>query len=225
MVLLSTLQAKEYVVILHGIFRTSRHMKPLARFLEGKGYEVLNIDYPSTRYPLAELIERTAKDIEARITDKTSTVHFVGYSMGGLIARGIIQHDRPAHLGRVVLLGTPNHGSEVADFLKQNFLYRKFYGPAGQQLGTKDIAEIQSLFGKIDYELGGIAGNVTRLPFISYLMPGEGDGSVSVESTKLKDMKAHKVVRTCHMYFPKNKEIQQSTAYFLKHGTFPDTMT
>ena len=37
---------------------------------------------------------------------------------------------------RVVMLGPPNGGSEVADLLKNVAPYRAFYGPAGQQLGT-----------------------------------------------------------------------------------------
>lgn len=213
-------EQKEYVVILHGIFRSHKHMQPLADSLEKQGYEVLNLDYPSTKYSMKELIDLTAKDIDARITDKTRTVNFVGYSMGGLLVRGIIAKHRPAHLGRVVLLGTPNHGSEVSDFLKNIWIYKKLYGQTGQQLGTKDIQNWQQLLGKVDYELGIIAGNFTIDPFSSYLIPGDDDGKVSIESTKLEGMKEHIVLSTSHTFFPSNEKVQRQVLGFLKKGKF-----
>ena len=93
----------EYVVILHGIARSSAHMQPLADFLEGEGYTVINIDYSSTQYSMEELIKLTASDIDTLILDKGRTINFVGYSMGALIAQGIVSTNRPEHLGRVVL--------------------------------------------------------------------------------------------------------------------------
>lgn len=208
----------EYVIVLHGIFLGSWHMRPLVRYLEEEGYEVINIGYPSTRYPVEELINLTQHDIQTKLTDKTRIVHFVGYSMGGLLVRGILTQYRPEHLGRVVQIATPNHGSEVADFWKNNFLYKKLYGPAGQQLTTN--ADNTALFGPIDYELGIIAGNATIDPFSSFLVPGENDGKVSVESTKLEGMKDHTVVSASHFFFPRNKTMQGQVLSFLKEGSF-----
>lgn len=209
---------KEYVVLLHGIFRTSAHMKPLAHCLEQHGYEVLNIDYPSTKFSLEELIKITSSTLDEKILDKNRTVNFVGYSMGGLIARGIIAQHRPDHLGRVVLIATPNQGSEVADFLKNNFIYKKLYGPAGQQLTTD--SNHSKLFGPVDYELGIIAGNASLDPISSFLISGKDDGKVSVESTKLEGMQDHVTVCATHTFFPSNKIAQQQVLAFLKHGRF-----
>ena len=63
--------------------------------------------------------------------------------MGGLLARVYIARHRPERLGRVVMLGTPNGGSEIADRLKNIGAYRAFFGPAGQQLGTQRDAAIE----------------------------------------------------------------------------------
>jgi len=214
------MRKNEYVVMLHGIMHTSLLMRPLEKYLTKNGYDVLNLNYPSTKYTVQELIERTAKNIDKLITDKNRTVHFIGYSMGGLLIRGILAQYRPAHLGRVVLLAIPNHGSEVADFLKNNFLYRKFFGPAGQQLGTKTIKALEPILGKVDYELGIIAGNFSLDPFCSYLIPGSNDGKVSVESTKLNGMKQHIVLSVSHILFPRSKEVQRQTLSFLESGEF-----
>jgi triacylglycerol esterase/lipase EstA (alpha/beta hydrolase family) len=59
-------------------------------------------------------------------------VHFVCHSMGGLLARGYVARHRPQRLGRMVMLGTPNGGSEIADRLKHIGVYRAWFGPAGQ---------------------------------------------------------------------------------------------
>lgn len=208
----------DYVVILHGIFRSSFHMRKLAAYLEKQDYEVIALDYPSTKESMPKLVEMIQEDIQSKIAEQKKT-HFVGYSMGGLLLRAILKDYRPDHLGRVVQLAPPNQGSEVADFLKNIWLYKKLYGPAGQQLITDQTA-IAPIFGEIDYELGVIAGNFSLDPISSLLIKGPDDGKVSVESTKIAGMKDHIVVRASHTWFPHNKQVQQQTLHFLQQGTF-----
>jgi triacylglycerol esterase/lipase EstA (alpha/beta hydrolase family) len=208
----------DYVVILHGIARSSAHMKPLAEKLTKEGYDVINIDYPSTKYTLEELVESVNKDLSTRLTED-KPVHFIGYSMGGLLVRAILAKHRPAKLGRVIQLAPPNNGSEVADFLKNNWLYKTIYGPAGQQLTTNNN-DTQKLLGKIDYDLGVIAGNSTIDPISSYIIGGNNDGKVSITSTKVAGMKDHVVVSASHTFFPGNNDVQRQTIYFLKNGKF-----
>ena len=117
-------QDKDCVVILHGIARTYRCMRSLANFIEDKGYKVFNMGYPSTRFPLDSLIEQVNRRVENLNRNHQRKIHFVGYSMGGLLARGVINWCRPPNLGRVVQLAPPNQGSEVADFWKNNFLFK-----------------------------------------------------------------------------------------------------
>jgi len=212
---------REYVVIMHGIARTSAHMQPLAEYLEREGYEVLNLSYPSTKYNIEQLIRIVSKDVDSLITDRTRTVNFVGYSMGGLIVRGVIAKNRPDHLGRVVLIAPPNHGSEVADFHKNNIIYKKVYGPAGQEL-TTDNMEIADQLGPVDYDLGIIAGNFTIDPISSLIISGDDDGKVSIESTKLDGMKDHVVISASHTFFPSNKVAQEQVLTFLRTGSFTD---
>lgn len=208
----------DYVVLLHGIARSSKHMEPLAKYLASQGYDTLNLDYPSTDYTLAILREKTQQQLAAKLTE-SKPVHFVGYSMGGLLVRTLLHKHRPKNLGRVVLLATPNHGSEVADFLKENKLFQLVYGPAGQELIT-DQSQIASLFGPIDYELGVIAGNSTIDPISSLIIPGDDDGKVAISKTKLKGMKDHIVVNASHTFFPSNEDVKRQTLYFIEYGRF-----
>jgi len=211
-------EPKEQVVLLHGIARSSSHMESLEKFLEAKGYAVFNLDYPSTEHPLDKLTAIVAADL-AKQVDPAKPLHFVGYSMGGIVTRAILNKYRPDNLGRVVQLASPNGGSEIADFLKENWLYEEFYGPAGQQL-TTERAGIDELLGAVDYELGVIAGNFTIDPVSSAIIPGEDDGKVSVESTRVSGMRDHIVISASHTFFPQNKAVQQQALNFLRFGAF-----
>lgn len=209
---------QEQVVLLHGIARSSSHMEEMEAFLKQKGYRVYNLDYPSTTHTLDKLTAIVAKKLREEINPQ-KPVHFVGYSMGGIVTRAVLNKFRPDNLGRVVQLASPNKGSEVADFLKENWLYEKVYGPAGQQLTTEG-AGIDDLLGKVDYELGVIAGTFSIDPVSSSIIPGEDDGKVSVESTKVAGMHDHVLVKASHTFFPQNEEVMKQTLFFLRTGSF-----
>lgn len=208
----------EYVVILHGIARSSSHMKRLATYLEKNGFDVINLDYPSTTYTIEELTDIINQAIIQRVVED-KPIHFIGYSMGGLMVRALLHKYQYRNLGRVIQLAPPNQGSEVADFIKNFWPYKKIYGPAGQQLITNQSL-IKHLFGDVTYELGIIAGNAAIDPICRMIIPGENDGKVAVERTKLTGMKDHIIVKASHTFFPSNKIVQKQTLYFLKNGTF-----
>ena len=209
----------EYVIILHGIARSKKHMSNLAKYLSSNNYDVINLDYPSTDYDLYELSKKLKKEISLHILENKK-VNFIGYSMGGLLVRIILNDQKYKNMGRAVQLAPPNQGSEVADLVQNNFLYKKFYGPAGTQLIT-DQKKIKDLLqDNIDYELGIIAGNFSIDPLSSAVIPGEDDGKVSVAATKLRNMKDHIVVNASHSFFPNNTEVHKQTLYFLQNGEF-----
>jgi pimeloyl-ACP methyl ester carboxylesterase len=208
----------EHVVILHGIFRTHRSMRGLEKFLEKQDFIVHNLGYPSTRLTIAQIVEHLHPRIAA-IAAQAGRLHFVGYSMGGLIIRAYLHRYPETQAARVVMLGTPNQGSEVADFLKDRWLYKRFFGPAGQQLITRWEARGE-LLGEVRYELGIIAGNRSLDPIGSRLLGKPGDGKVSVESTKLAGMRAHAVIPATHTFFPNNRTAWRLTLRFLREGTF-----
>jgi hypothetical protein len=208
----------DYVIVLHGIVKSSHHMKSLARYIKRGGFEVININYPSNKYKIEELVEIINQEISSRaIEDKK--IHFVGYSMGALLIRALIHKYRYKNLGRVVQLATPNHGSEIEDLTKNLWLYKKIFGPAGQQLVT-DQKIFEHLFGQVNYELGIIAGNATLDPIFSIIIPGPDDGRVGVEKTKLEGMKDHIIIKVSHSFFPYSTKVRKQTLHFLTHGNF-----
>lgn len=210
--------ANEGVVLLHGIFRTYRSMAGFARYLEQQGYDVLNVDYPSTKHPIEVLADIIHPKISI-FSNQVEKLHFVGYSMGGLLIRAYIHKYRPEKLERVVMVGTPNKGSEVADFLKGISLYQKLYGPAGQQLITEQMEFIAHL-GDIHYPLGVIAGNRPIDPISSRIIKIPNDGKVSIESTKIAGMKDHITIPCSHTFLPSSKMVWSHTLDFMLHEAF-----
>jgi pimeloyl-ACP methyl ester carboxylesterase len=208
------------VVLLHGISRTARSFRKMQAALEGASYATLNLDYASRRKALEALAEDIHPAIQRFADGIDGSVHFVCHSMGGLLARVYIARYRPKQLGRVVMLGTPNSGSEIADRLGHLKLYRAFFGPAGQQLGTQRDAAIEALFPPVDYSVGIIAGNRSIYPLASALLPKPHDGRVSIANTKLDGMADHIVIPASHPWLMRNSIAIAQTIAFLKDGKF-----
>ena len=196
-------------------------MRPLQRALEAEGFSVLNLDYRSRHMPLAALAESINPAVERFVASTMGDVHVVGYSMGGLLARVYLARHRPARLGRVVMLGTPNAGSEIADRLRALAFYRLVFGPAGQELVTEQGPELRASLGEIVYPLGVIAGDRPFSPFASsLLLPGPNDGRVTVARTRLDGMADHTVIGTSHMGLVRHPEAVTQVIAFLRNGVF-----
>ena len=208
------------VVLLHGISRTARSFRKMQAALENAGFATLNLDYASRRKALEALAEDIHPAIQRFADGVDGSVHFVCHSMGGLLARVYIARYRPKRLGRVVMIGTPNSGSEIADRLGHLKLYRAFFGPAGQQLGTQRDPAIEALFPPIDYPVGIIAGNRSIYPLASAFLPKPHDGRVSVANTKIDGMADHIVILASHPWLMRNSVAIAQTIAFLKDGKF-----
>ncbi len=205
----------ESVILLHGILLNAWVMRRLERDLTTAGFRVLNVDYPSRQHDLDGLVDFLHGIAEPFLSEADGPVHFIGHSMGGLIIRRYLARHPVAQLGRIVMLGTPNHGSEVADWLKDRRFYRWWYGPSGQQLVTS--AQHPELVGG---EVGVIAGNRVIDPVCSFIIGKENDGKVSVESTRLSTPHTHRVLPVVHTFMPFNRAVRQEALHFLQHGRF-----
>ena len=206
------------VVLLHGMARSSKAMNKMEKALLADGYQVINVDYPSTTATIEELTVQVFKTIEPKIKD-AETIHFVTHSMGGIMLRQYLQdHDIP-NLGRVVMLAPPSHGSEVTDKLGGIFLYKWINGPAGNQLGTGTNSLPLRLKAPA-FELGIIAGDRSINPFLSMLIPGPDDGKVSLSRVKPSVYTDYLQLHVTHPCMVWNRKVIAKTKHFLKHGAF-----
>jgi len=218
LLLAGTLQAADCVVLLHGLARSDGSMRELAEELTQAGYQTVNVDYPSTNFPVEELADRyIPMAIESCAAD--STVHFVTHSIGGILVRYWLANNDHSRVGRVVMLVPPNQGSELVDKLGG---VRGFYllnGPAGLQLGT-DLASLPNTLGPIPVETGVIAGSKSFNPIYSAIIPGDDDGKVAVARTHLDGMTDFIVLRHTHTWITGAPPAQYQVRYFLEHGSF-----
>lgn len=214
-------QNDEMIVLLHGILRSKTDMHFLTKFFQEHGYNTFNILYPSREQPLEDLSDFVKDKIThaPHYTDST-TLHFVTHSMGGLITRYYIHREKPKNLGKVVMLGPPNTGSEMADWLSDTKvlapLFKGLFGPASGQLRT-DYNHIDN---DITYPLGIIAGSASINPLAPWILDGEHDGIVPVERTKIKGMTDHIILPATHSFMMFNKDVMKQALNFIQNNQF-----
>lgn len=212
----------ECVVLLHGLARTEASFAILEEVLEQRGYTVVRPGYPSTEAQIQQLVDQTLPPAVARCGD--TRVHFVTHSMGGILVRYWLLRDRPANLGHIVMLGTPNQGSQLVDELDDLEVFGWLNGPAGQQLGTGPTS-LPLRLPPVDYPVGVIAGNRSLNPIFSGIIEGEDDGKVAVSETKVDGMAGHMVLPVTHTFMMNSPRVIAETVFFLETGRFDPDIT
>ncbi len=211
------LEAKEIVVLLHGLARSNIAMWRLKMRLEDAGYHVEQVGYRSLTQTPAEIVQDISAQIDRCCQSINHKVHFVGHSLGGLLIRAYLENNPMENLGRVVLMGTPNQGTAVADYFRDKW-WAQFVGPTALALGTGEDSFPNSLSDP-DYPVGVIAGFIDN-DLNDELLPGSDDGLVSIDSTRLKGMGDFIVVRSQHTMMRYNEEVASQTIAYLKNGQF-----
>jgi pimeloyl-ACP methyl ester carboxylesterase len=208
----------EAVILLHGLARNASSMNKLERALKENGYQVVNVDYPSTKHDIEALAEWSIGNAIKKVAPN-SKIHFVTHSMGGILVRQFLRQYKMQNLGRVVMLGPPNSGSEIVDLLQNLPGFKTVNGPAGLQLSAKKTA-LPNQLGPANFELGIIAGSRSVNLVLSTMLPMPNDGKVSVQSSKLEGMSDHLTMPVTHTFMMRNSAVIAQVILFLQHGAF-----
>lgn len=212
-----------HAVLLHGLGRTSRSMRPLVRALSARGYETLNLGYPSR----SQVIEALAEDVAARIAqwNAESALDFVTHSLGGIVLRAAVANGALPleRIRRVVMLGPPNQGSELVDAFALipvvATLYRRVTGPAGAQLGVSSDG-IAAHLPPVEFPVGVIAGNRSFNPLFSAVLGAPNDGKVRVDRAQVTGMRDFLVVPHWHPFLMSAPSVIEQSLHFLETGNF-----
>jgi pimeloyl-ACP methyl ester carboxylesterase len=207
----------DVVYLLHGLGRSRFAMWVLASRLEDAGFNVYNIGYASINKTPEEILENISRQINASLPDTDQTVHFVGHSLGGLLIRAYLEKTSIRNLGNIVLMGTPNKGTALVDNYRDSW-WMQMLGPAALALST-DENSFPNAIGRPYYPVGIIAG-VYGDNDNDDILPGEDDGLVPLESTKIDGMTDFIAIETSHYMMRYNREVADQTIMFLRHGYF-----
>ena len=227
---------KGTVVLLHGLLNRPVMMKWFEVELKQEGYNVVNWGYPSR----SKTVEEDARDLDSALAKikETDTLHFVGFSLGGLIARYYLTHYPPAregpvsnatgmsgvrppkHMGRLVLIGPPNHGSERIEQLYPYGWFRKIWGSTTTWQLRASNKEFFNECGIPACPFGIIAGGKGDDEGYSSVLPGDDDGAVSVESAKLPGAVDFILLHHRHTFLLFGRDTVKNTVAFLNRGKF-----
>jgi hypothetical protein len=213
------------VILLHGLFRTRTAMTALCKHInDAGGFTTFCMGYPTTRGS----VDSHARSLDSVIRglEGMSEINFVAHSLGNLVVRHWINNFQqegrslPAgqQFGRMVMLAPPNQQPQIATQLIRgpiNFVA----GPAAQALAT-GWEGLEPKLATPHFEFGVLAGGKGDDKGYNPLIPGDDDGVVTVESTRLTGARDFRVIPVMHTFFMDNSKAQELTLRFLNHGHF-----
>jgi pimeloyl-ACP methyl ester carboxylesterase len=201
-------------ILVHGLWMPSAFMELQRRHLDQMGFDAVVYTYPTMRLSLTENADRLAGYAAAT---GAPAIHWVGHSMGGLLILHMLARTPGMVPGRVVMQGTPYHGSYAARTLAQFDFGAHLLGRSMQE--WDEIDKPAAYPGR---EIGVIAGSLGlglgRL--IAWGLPEPNDGVVSVEETELPEARDHIVLPVSHSGMLLAKSVVHQTGAFLREGRF-----
>ncbi|QDV48785.1 Alpha/beta hydrolase family protein [Gimesia fumaroli] len=211
------------VILIHGIIRSSKSFEKLKAACRQSGRMVVPFDYPSTQVTIPENANYLAQVIES--LEGVEEIDLVVHSMGGLVVRSWLsqQPDVDSRIKRMVMLGVPNRGADMADRFRSNLLFKVIFGPAGQQLVTEANSDFIAKLPTPPFPFGIVAGGRNALKGYNPLIRGDNDGTVGVNSTRLPGAADYILLPVLHSFMMSDSETIAYTMRFLKTGAFRES--
>ena len=196
-------------------------MDSMAKYLEANTEaQIVNFSYASTRGTLsdhAKALHHMLQHLQG-----VQEVSFVCHSLGNLVVRRMLDQESPLNYSRVsrmVMLGPPNLGAQLARRFQKNLLLNLVWGKSGKQL-ARNWDHVETELATPDFEFGILAGGAGESRFSNPLIQGEDDLIVSVEETRLPGAADFRRVTAYHTWLTSSEEVKVLTVRFLKFGYF-----
>ena len=213
---------REIVILLHGYGMPGIVMAPLAWRLRRCGFTTEIFPWHDMRTTLRENAVALNNHLAKLRTELPARkIHLVGHSLGGLLAlqlRLLADHPNPG-IGRIVLLGSPYHGSYVATTFSRHRLTRWLLGKSVTQGILQHRPEWNGMAG-VGIEVGVIAGcGKVGMGLFLPSLPRPHDGLITVEETRVPGAE-HIVLKVSHTGMLISGKVARQTCEFLRNGRF-----
>lgn len=210
-----TFENDHLVLLIHGLGRHAGIMDKPKKALRDAGFATHSLNYAT----LFEGVEEHASHFTHLLKNLKgiTKVSFVTHSLGGLVARAILSKSLvwngvTAH--KLVMMGTPNKGAQIAAFFNRMKTYQMISGQSGQDvLPNQLVTELPQppiptlvIAGGTDNEIG-----------FNPLLSGDNDGIVTVAETRLDIPHEFKLVKIIHTTIMDHKDSINETLAFLKN--------
>ncbi len=210
------------VIVLHGLGESRRSMRPLVEHLRASlDATVLTFGYASTKAAIADH-GRALAGVVGGLPAGTR-ISFVGHSLGNLVVRSWLGQADATHLDRldrVVMLGPPNQGSELARMASQVWMLAALSQGAARDL-VVDWDQIAPTLPAPTCPFGIVAGGRGDDTGYSRLLEGDDDAVVTVAETRLDGADDFLLVPVRHAAMMKSPTVQDAVTAFLATGRFP----
>ncbi len=204
----------ETVVLLSGLWLPGGCLSLLKCRLRACGFEARVFVYRSVRASLADNAHALQVFLQTLPAD---TVHFVGYSLGGIVIRALFELYPKQRPGRIVTLASPHLDSLVATRLTRHRWGRRLLGRSVCDLAV-GVPHSWTLPAR---DFGSLAGNVAfGLGMCCVRLPRPHDGSITVAETQLPGIAGHAVLPAAHFSMLLSAAVARETCRFLKTGRF-----
>lgn len=198
-----------HVLLVPGIWMPARSMQWMAAHMQRAGFEVRYLGYagvlggPQSTLPR---LRRALRDVDA----------VLAHSLGGLMTIEALRLEPDLPPLRVVCLGSPLSGSQVAAHLRSHRMPWAV-GRSGGLLQSgcawpwPGRAQIGAVAGNAGYGVGRVLG---------CLQAQGNDGTVTVDETRWPGLSDHIQVRASHSGLLVSTAAAQAALRFLQHGRF-----
>lgn len=197
------------VILLHGLIRARDSMGALAKAFDTAGYEVINLNYPSTRkniethaYQLNQVLNRVVG---------IKTISFVTHSMGGMVTRTMLAMDpkrqpwrERLQVSRLLMIFPPSQGARKADKWHTSSLARVVMGPPLTELTRHEAPSIP-------------------VPDCSFaIIAGSRDKTVKVNEAALPGADYIRVMDVEHTFGMQDESVINAALHYIHGGSLLD---
>ena len=203
------------VVYVHGLWMPGQESLMLRhRLAQEFSLELHSFRYSASSRTMSEIAERLDGFVREL---RSSVVHFVGHSLGGLVIYRFLERFPEQPAGKAVFLGTPCVGSRAAERAGRFAAVAHLMGPSV----ADELLTPQKRHWPHARPLGIIAGTQSiGFGQLLAVFHEDNDGTIAVSETCMPGSTDHLVLPVSHLGMLLSARVARETGTFLTTGHF-----